>query len=214
MSIDEPKPQSTNVYVIGADDYRPVKIGKANNVQERMRGLQTGSPYQLHVRLSVQAPAVLETDLHEYFKAFRIKGEWFDFKQRDPILEVCQAIPAISRGETAGPDGPRRISSFDHREFAAHPAYYPASRAIDKFARGDLGNLTRTQWLDMVRVMAEALTYCDLCKRCTASGNYGSMMPPIATDVEDGRVHGLFHCTTCGNQWEMWYSTDIEDWTL
>lgn len=203
----------TNIYVIGAPGHRPVKIGKANDVQSRLRTLQTASPYRLEVRLAVQAPAVLETDLHAYFAKFRTKGEWFDFGQRDPVFEVCEGLIGLSQGKTAGPDGPRRITSFDHLALASHPEYYAASRAIDAFAKKDLGGITRTQWLDAVRAMAEALTYSDLCKQCTKAGTYDSLMPPISVRVEGDRVHGLFYCMTCGNRWQMWYSTEIEDWT-
>lgn len=211
MSLDEAKPRDTNVYVVGANDYRPVKIGKANNVQERLRGLQTGSPYQLEVRLAVQAPAVLETDLHTYFAAFRVKGEWFDFGQRDPIVEVCEGIAAISRGETAGPAGAPRMRSFDHREFARHPQYYAASKAIDAFAKRDLGATTRIQWLDAVRVMAEALTYSTLCRRCRDAGTYDSLMPPAFAEVEGEHVRTWYFCTACRNEWTCHYSTSFED---
>jgi len=206
-------PPLTYVYVVGANDCRPVKIGKANSVQERLRGLQTGSPFQLEVRLSVQAPAVLETDLHAYFAAFRIKGEWFDFGQCDPITEVCAGIAAISRGETAGPSGPPRMRSFDHRALAEHPEYFAASRAIDKFAKRDLGNITRIQWLDAIRAMAEALTYSSLCRKCRDAGTYDSLMPPVLAEVEGEQVRAWYFCPACRNEWPAWYSTAIEDWT-
>jgi hypothetical protein len=211
--IAAPAVPLTYVYVVGTSDYRPVKIGKANSVQDRLRSLQTGSPHQLEVRLSVQAPAVLETDLHAYFAAFRIRGEWFDFGQRDPITEVCAGIAAISRGETAGPSGPPRIRSFDHRALAKHPEYFTVSRAIDTFAKRDLGNITRIQWLDAIRTIAEALTYSSLCRKCRDTGTYDSFMPPVLAEVEGEQVRAWYFCAICRNEWPAWYSTSIEDWT-
>lgn len=206
------KPPLTYVYVVGADDYRPVKIGKADDVKERLRGLQTGSPHKLDVRLAVRCEAVREKELHRYFAPFRRNGEWFDFGQRDPVVEVCAGIAALSRGETSGPAGPPRIRSFDHRALAKHPEYYAASQAIDRFAKCDLGGITRVQWLDAIRVMAEALTYSTICRKCRDAGTFDSLMPPILGEVDEVEgVHAWYHCTVCRNEWPAWYSTSVED---
>ena len=211
--LPQPSPPLTHIYVIGAADLRPVKIGKADDVEQRRKSLQTGSPHKLATLLTVRCEAVREKELHAYFAAFRRSGEWFDFGQRDPIAEVCAGIAALNRGETAGPAGPPRMRSFDHRAFAQHPEYFAVSRAIDKFAKRDLGDVTRIQWLDAIRTMAAALTYSSLCRKCRDAGTYDSLMPPVLAEVEGDKVHAWYYCAICRNEWPAWYSTSVEDWT-
>jgi hypothetical protein len=69
-----------------------VKIGKADAVENRRAALQTGSPHKLEVWLAVQAPATLERELQDQFKEYRIRGEWFDFGDRNPVAAVCSAL--------------------------------------------------------------------------------------------------------------------------
>ena len=67
------------VYAIGAPVYRAVKIGYGV-VKSRLKDLQIGSPAVLRV-LSV-APGSKETEamLHEKFFEYRIRGEWYLWK--------------------------------------------------------------------------------------------------------------------------------------
>ena len=59
-----------------------VKIGVAQNVDQRLRELQTGNPSELYVRLKfgpfTKADAFRnENWFHRKFKPHRIRGEWF-----------------------------------------------------------------------------------------------------------------------------------------
>lgn len=72
------------VYVIGADELEPVKVGIAKNLKKRVKDMQTGNPYELKVLDSfgpmTKGKAVeFETHMlvkyHE--KRVRRNGEWF-----------------------------------------------------------------------------------------------------------------------------------------
>ena len=61
----------------------PVKIGYATNVLYRVSNLQTGNPERLTLILEARVPdpAALEAELHDRFRAHRIRGEWFRYHQ-------------------------------------------------------------------------------------------------------------------------------------
>jgi hypothetical protein len=58
-----------------------VKIGRTNDLNKRVKSLQTGCPTKLRIHLSF--PAIdsnkLETQLHAHFRDRRFNGEWFKF---------------------------------------------------------------------------------------------------------------------------------------
>lgn len=69
--------KSTHLYVIRCGDY--VKIGVTNDVDKRLKQLQTGNPSQLVLEY-VEArykPEKAEKWLHQVFQHKRINGEWF-----------------------------------------------------------------------------------------------------------------------------------------
>lgn len=70
-------PTRAGIYFVqqGADG--PIKIGKANNVRDRMRGLQTSNPYPLRLLGVVDGGMSEEADLHRRFADARMQGEWF-----------------------------------------------------------------------------------------------------------------------------------------
>ena len=77
------------VYFI-TDGNGHIKIGKADDVMERVAELQTGNPYKLSVILNVIMPTKtkafnLERELHDKFKRFRLEGEWF---MEEPVLDL------------------------------------------------------------------------------------------------------------------------------
>lgn len=79
------------VYVIGCDEFEPLKVGRSSNVQKRIVQCQTGCPYQLKLRGAVFAPKevivwlewIVQRKLEE--KGFRLQGEWFDAKAEDAV---------------------------------------------------------------------------------------------------------------------------------
>lgn len=74
------------VYFIHSEENNAVKIGRAKNVEKRLKSLQTAHPYQLKVikTFSVKggkAAKELEIDLHALFKHLQLSGEWFKAEQ-------------------------------------------------------------------------------------------------------------------------------------
>lgn len=95
LDVEKPKQQAAvsseipeygGIYFVqtGASEDGAVKIGKAANIRHRLRGLQTAQPWALrllhHERIDDEDARVLrEAELHDRFKRFHIRGEWFDF---------------------------------------------------------------------------------------------------------------------------------------
>jgi hypothetical protein len=69
------------VYAIGIEGTTLVKIGRTYDVENRLRGLQSGIPYRLvllHHRYE-EDPGLVERQLHTLLCASRVKyGEWFN----------------------------------------------------------------------------------------------------------------------------------------
>lgn len=68
------------VYFVQAGPGGPVKIGKADNVEKRVIGLQTGCPDRLEVLGVIECDdaRAREKQLHERFSSLRIdRSEWF-----------------------------------------------------------------------------------------------------------------------------------------
>ena len=77
------------VYFI-TDGHGHIKIGKADDVVQRLKELQTGNPYRLTVLLTVmlESPIYafeLELELHKKFDEYRLEGEWFE---SEPVLKL------------------------------------------------------------------------------------------------------------------------------
>ena len=78
------------VYVIGAEELDCFKIGVAENPERRLRGMQTGNPYELSI-LEIAGPMskddafALEIRLIETFGEERVRrnGEWFRIEPHD-----------------------------------------------------------------------------------------------------------------------------------
>ncbi len=62
-------------YFIQGHPLTPVKIGRARNVASRLASLQTGTPNELRVLLTLEGDR--EAELHAMFSAWRTRGEWF-----------------------------------------------------------------------------------------------------------------------------------------
>lgn len=87
------------VYMIGpAEPVAPyrVKIGKADDVNARLKGLQTGSLVTLKIMWTVEHPEPhkLERQLHDNFADRRTHGEWFDLGA-NPIAVIMDQMPRI-----------------------------------------------------------------------------------------------------------------------
>jgi hypothetical protein len=71
------------VYFIKAFGKPPrMKIGKAADPDKRLKELQTGCPYDLAIMAKIRCRSekhalYVEKLAHQYFKEYRMRGEWF-----------------------------------------------------------------------------------------------------------------------------------------
>ena len=89
LSFNPPPLSGTWVYFVGCAGF--VKIGVTNNVPGRLSALRTASPFPVGLLGLVEGTAKDEADLHGYFKAKRVRGEWFALNEDDVlgILLAC-----------------------------------------------------------------------------------------------------------------------------
>ena len=74
------------VYFILDSESNAVKIGKANNIYDRLSDLQTGNPNTLRLIHQIDCESeeqsfLLEQTLHKKFNEFRKSGEWFNYDE-------------------------------------------------------------------------------------------------------------------------------------
>lgn len=106
------------VYVIGHDGSNVVKIGKADNVSDRLASIQRMSPVALRVLAQFDGGYRLETALHRRFKHLRTHGEWFDFRDADPVAEITKASKEINDDWDAE-DGAAFLAEWEVKSTAA-----------------------------------------------------------------------------------------------
>lgn len=85
------------VYIIGAPG-RPLKVGRAVDVQSRLKAIQTGNPDRLRILATVgvmesRAPEV-ERTAHQVLAEHRVTGEWF----RAPVDVAEGAVRRAAEG--------------------------------------------------------------------------------------------------------------------
>lgn len=87
------RPRAERVYFIADDELAAVKIGKAQDVPDRMRTLQCANPRPLRLLGSEPGGRVRELDLHARFAHLRIRtdGEWF--VAADELVGYAEALP-------------------------------------------------------------------------------------------------------------------------
>ncbi|HEY9768560.1 MAG TPA: GIY-YIG nuclease family protein [Coleofasciculaceae cyanobacterium] len=81
------------VYFIHSEESNTIKIGRAKNVEKRLKSLQTANPYELKIIKMFKvkggkAAQELEHDLHQKFDHLRLSGEWF--KAEPKLLDYQQ----------------------------------------------------------------------------------------------------------------------------
>jgi predicted GIY-YIG superfamily endonuclease len=87
--------QAHFVYFILNKDSNAIKIGRARDLQKRMKALQTSSPAQLRLVNSIQVNSAkeaeaLEKSLHQQFREIRLAGEWF--KAESNLMEYLRKL--------------------------------------------------------------------------------------------------------------------------
>lgn len=93
------RPPTRWTYFVQAGPGGPVKIGTAEDVQHRMRYLQTGHVHELE--LLGQTMAIREDQAHAKWEALRIRGEWF--KATDELLAWIRELVGSKPGSNHGP---------------------------------------------------------------------------------------------------------------
>lgn len=80
------------LYVIGPKDHGPQKIGFSNNVQQRLKSLQTGHPSKLYIHHTVEVDdhkvKLLERVIHKEIKHHKSHGEWFNLTPETAKAEL------------------------------------------------------------------------------------------------------------------------------
>jgi hypothetical protein len=107
------------VYFVQATNGGPIKIGyTASDPANRLKSIQTGSPFPLRVIASRAGTRFDEAELHDALAKQRLSGEWFD--EADLMRAALERIAAPKR-----PDG----------------TYNLGREACEQIARSALGHL-------------------------------------------------------------------------
>ena len=91
---------------------RPIKIGIASNVKQRLKGLQNANPYPLRLLKSALNAADQETAFHDEYASDRLVGEWF--ARSDKLLAAIEAMEGL---EYAEGDEPKVTPVYDDYDF-------------------------------------------------------------------------------------------------
>jgi len=69
-----------SIYLILNEDNDHIKIGISKNATKRVKQLQTGSSSKLTLlyEREVEHASKVERNLHQYYKDYRVHGEWFE----------------------------------------------------------------------------------------------------------------------------------------
>ena len=81
------------VYFIVSKKDNRVKIGTTTNLSNRFNALNSASSSDLELIYFFPGAAAREKELHEKFKRFRVKGEWF--KYTDEIKKFIDALKLV-----------------------------------------------------------------------------------------------------------------------
>lgn len=118
------------VYVLGSTETRRVKIGHSTNVPMRAVVIQRMSPVPLVVLETFEGGLELENALHKRFRPFRTHGEWFDFGDLDPLVEIAAGVEAFGTAKLLA------VEKAQHKAaMKLHVVGVTLSRAIHPQAR-------------------------------------------------------------------------------
>lgn len=73
--------RGSNLYVVADEEKSVLKIGVANNINERIKKLRTGNHLNLEVIFEFNKLGHLEKEIHRRFSEFRLTGEWFKYDE-------------------------------------------------------------------------------------------------------------------------------------
>lgn len=82
------------IYAVGCREF--VKVGITKNFANRLKQIDYGVPFEVKTLATRTVPlaglAYAEAWLHERFKAYRLKGEWFSAPQKDVVSAMALAV--------------------------------------------------------------------------------------------------------------------------
>jgi hypothetical protein len=135
-------------YIIRAGLTGPVKIGRADDVEERRDTLQTAHHETLHVLRVIDTPFDAEPVFHERFAPLRIRGEWFEFDSE--MLSFVPEQPAEPTAfEPIGTTWPELLAPWSSKEIARRIGSSPA--VVDLWKDGRSG----PSWRFVVAMMGD-----------------------------------------------------------
>lgn len=112
--MTETADKHTHIYVICMERCA-YKIGMAEDPRARLRGLQTGCPFELELAGTAKVPwlfaPAVEAGLHKRYAPWRLKGEWFArperrFRHGRFVEDVCEVAKIMARCHAANWRGP------------------------------------------------------------------------------------------------------------
>ena len=95
------KHETTFVYLMLDKNTGYHKIGRSINPNKRERTLQSEKP-TITLFYHCEVPVKIETILHEKYKDYRVRGEWFDLdeEQINEIVEYLESKRIVCQGGT------------------------------------------------------------------------------------------------------------------
>jgi len=84
------------IYFVQGESGGSVKIGYATDIEKRIKSLQTGFPETLVILKSFPGDTTDEASIHEEFKEYRLRGEWF----KPDVLELADMTAEKVRKRT------------------------------------------------------------------------------------------------------------------
>lgn len=80
------------IYFLQAES-GPVKIGIARSPKDRLRQVQTHTHEEVRLIGVMPGNFKIERELHKRFRAFHIRGEWFNFSEEIQKLIAENPVP-------------------------------------------------------------------------------------------------------------------------
>lgn len=116
------------VYLLRLGDTNYFKVGMTTDVNGRIATLQTATPFDLHLVMAAahKNAFVVEHDMHEMLKLYRVRNEWFQCDQ----AEVVRVFEAVSAMATIDEELDDRSLDIETIEAAMFPPPPPAPRPM------------------------------------------------------------------------------------
>lgn len=132
------------IYAIRAVGTEFVKIGKANSVGQRLKQMECGCPFDLHIEAVAAWPDSEERRVHRYLSESAVRGEWFQdsvrlegvirlFRNPDGLeawRAICEALGWVANPDQSIPTvkEPKKIKRKDTRFFEPRALVDPIER--------------------------------------------------------------------------------------